>query len=125
MVGRQWSVVAVLLAIDRCVSKTTVLHVIHVRGTHLLALIADKTHLFAYLGRHLSFEAAFAQKAVNSLHFVPSLLGGYLREVGGSLFGPALSYELYSNAMDTNLPIEIVLAILKFAKDRHSHFEMR
>ena len=66
------------------------MHIIIVAGRHFLGLVADKTYTFAHLWRYLALEAAFAQQAIYSLYFVPALLCGHFRQVGGSLLGTSL-----------------------------------
>jgi hypothetical protein len=52
---------------------------------------------------------------------VPALLRGNLRQVGGSLLAPSLASELYSNPMLPNLPVQVVLTVLKETQDGHGH----
>lgn len=49
----------------------------------------------------------------------------YLRKISGCAFGPFLSKKLNSNPVNTNFPVQIVLAILKMTKNRDRNMKLR
>merc|ERR1719412_3011486 len=68
--------------------------VVGVGYSHFLGLVPRESDGAAHLWRGRALVAALFQEAINRLDFVPALLLGDLREVGGGLLYAPLGVEL-------------------------------
>ena len=68
---------------------------------------------------------AFTQQGVDGLNLAPSMIRRHLREIGCSLNVTIVVHKLNLNTMNTNLPIQVVLAILKVGEQRDSALQTR
>jgi len=99
-----------VVAIETIVAMT---YILLVADGQFLTLITGELDVFAYLWSNLAFVASLAQQRVNGLDAVPALLRSHFRQICSSFLTPLLIVELNTDTMAPNLPIQVVLSLLK------------
>lgn len=97
--------------------------VLLVANGDLLTLVARQVDWLPHVVGNGALVATLAQQRVYCLHMVPALLRGYFGKVSGSAFWAFLSQKLYSDTVNTNLPVHVVIAVFKVPKNGNRDVE--
>jgi hypothetical protein len=110
---------AVMRVIVAIVGPLLGAHVLGMADGQLLTLVASQLDRLAHLVGDGSLEASLTQERINRLDTVPTLFYGNLWQVRGCFLVTSLIDKFNTNAMTSNLPVEIVLSFFKASQYGH------
>lgn len=88
-------------------------YVLSIAGRHLLTLIACQLYCLSQFLSDWTPVTTLTKQWIYSLYLVPALFSRNFWQVSGRFAMTLLIQKFYSYSMSTNLPVEVVTAILK------------